>query len=432
MSPWAARELGGSVFSKVRRHGALLMSTVAVFSLGLSAIGTTSASAQSGSTQGVTSNTVTLGLLGDISGALGSSFGGAEQGAKAAIAAQNAKGGVDGRKIVLDIGDTQSNPNDVVSVTQSLIQQKHVFAIMEATAFFSEVYQVLVQSGTPGVTDLPFDSGPEWGSTSITDLVDGGGGFVAAKPAPAPWFTNILKAGHCTKLASVGYGGTGDSVATANQIKSGAEQAGIKVVDEDNSVSETSVDLTPNAITVKNSGANCWVILTAATQLEALATALNQEGSSAKGVFHVNGYLPDLLTGSLNKIDQGDITAFPWVTPEINKSVGEQITEAMKKYEGYTGPVDVGWELPQGAYEGYTAAILAINGLKAAGKNLTTSSFLNGLHEMKAFTADGLQAPVNLAVSKQGTYPGTVPAGCAYAEIIKGTKFVPVSTKEYC
>ena len=69
------------MLSSVRRQAAVLVATVAVFSLGLSALGTSGASAQT--TPGVTSNSVKLGLLADLTGPLASSFGGVAQGAQA-------------------------------------------------------------------------------------------------------------------------------------------------------------------------------------------------------------------------------------------------------------------------------------------------------------------------------------------------------------
>jgi ABC-type branched-subunit amino acid transport system substrate-binding protein len=413
------------MLSQVRRQVAVLMATVAAFSLGLSGLVTSSASA-AGTTQGVTSKSVTLGLLVNLTGSLASSFSGTAMGAQARIDEQNAKGGVDGRKIKLVIGDDQSLPTDSLSVTQSLVQEKHAFAVMEETAFFALDYKYLEQAGIPGIAGQPYDGGPEWPSKSTTDLVDAAGSQ-SVTSGNYGWLIKMLKTEHCTKLATVANGASAAGVQYANEIKQEAEAAGIQDVDEDNSLGFTQTDLTPNATTMKNSGANCWVGITAAFAEEALLTALQQQGANVKGVL-LGNYSASFLQPPVNSDDQGMVTSFWYKTPEIDPSAANQIGAAERKYTGYTGTTP----LTTGSYFGWIAADAAITGLEAAGKNLTATRFLNGLHKTKAYTAGGLQAPVNLAVSKQGTYATSTAGSCMYALKVVGTKYVPVTKKPFC
>jgi branched-chain amino acid transport system substrate-binding protein len=412
------------MLSSVRRLAALLMSMVAVFSVALTAIGTSGASAETGASPGVTSNSVTLGLFADLSGPLANPFAGSVQGAEAAIDEQNAQGGVDGRKIKLVIGDDQSNPTNALTVAQSLVQQKNAFALLDVSAFFALVYKYLEQAGIPGLTGEAFDGGPEWSNPSTSDLIDGSGA-TNLQNTGWQWMVKLLKQEKITKLAVVAYGSAAASVANANQIAAAAQQAGIQVVDKDVSVSETQTDLTPNALKLKNSGANGWISSIAGASQLAMLTALRQQDVHAKGF--LAGYEADLLQPPTNKIDQGSVVFSGFKTPELGD---DQVIAAMRKYLGYKGPV-----VPPnatGVYFGWAAATLAIQGLKVAGKNLTTTSFLNGLHGLKTYTADGLEPDVNLAQSKQGTYAAGTTGNCSYALEVVDTKFVPTSTSAYC
>ena len=367
---------------------------------------------------------MTLGLLASVTGALATATGGEITGAEAAIALQNAKGGVDGRKIKLAIGDDQSSPNDALAVTQSLVQQKHAFAVMEESAFFTLAYKYLEQQGIPAITELSFDGGPEWADPTTHDLVEGAGASGLTPPAASwSWLVKVLKAEQCTKLATIAQGAVQTGVRYANGIKAAVQAAGIQVVDEDNSLGLTQTDVTPNALKMKSTGADCWYGIVGASTVEALLTALQQQNVSIKTI--AIGYSPGAFVQT-----KGLVTTFPWATPEINPAAGSQIIAAMQKYEGYKGTT--GFEMPNDTYIGWAMGQLAIQGLEGAGKNPTATSFLNSLHNITAFTAGGIQAPVNLAQSKQGTYAPSVAGNCSYALKAEGTDYVPLSTQPYC
>ena len=248
----------------LRRRPVGLMASVVVVGLILSGCGSTkSGSSSAGSSSGGASSSgaspsggaagsVTLGLLADVTGSLESTTAGFVSGAEAAIALQNAKGGVDGRKIKLAVGDDQSSPNDALAVTQSLVQQKHAFAVMEESAFFTLDYKYLEQQGIPAITELADDGGPEWADPTTHDLVEGAGASSLTPTAASwSWLVQVLKAEQCTKLATIAQGAVQTGVRYANGIKAAVQAAGIQVVDEDNSLGLTQTDLTPNALKMK-------------------------------------------------------------------------------------------------------------------------------------------------------------------------------------
>src|SRR3979490_150595 len=94
--------------------------------LGLPATG---ASAQSGNDPGVTAKSVKLGYIFSETGAAGSTFKNSGKACQARVDRQNAKGGVNGRKINLEIIDDASTAANLTAA-QDLVQNRDVFAVV--------------------------------------------------------------------------------------------------------------------------------------------------------------------------------------------------------------------------------------------------------------------------------------------------------------
>ena len=90
------------------------------------------AGASSGATDvGVTSNSITLGNITAINGALGPyAFGVTLPGLETWVDATNAQGGINGRKIVLDTCDDSADGQQNLACTTRLVSQDHVFALL--------------------------------------------------------------------------------------------------------------------------------------------------------------------------------------------------------------------------------------------------------------------------------------------------------------
>ena len=93
--------------------------------------------------------------------------------------------------------------------------------------------------------------------------------------------------------------------------------------------------------------------------------------------------------------------------------------QQMKKYE----PNYVYNEL---AIQGWESAALFVQGVKAAGSDLTWSNVIKQTNALTAFTAGGLTTPVNWAV---GGHSSHAPPYCVAYVMAKGTQYVPVLNK---
>src|SRR6266496_6345763 len=76
-----------------------------------------------------TGSKVTVGLLSDFTGPASSSFSDTKIGTDAYIDYINSRGGVNGRKIKVVVGDTQSSPTGTINAAHKLVQHDHVSAI---------------------------------------------------------------------------------------------------------------------------------------------------------------------------------------------------------------------------------------------------------------------------------------------------------------
>ena len=91
----------------------------------------------------------------------------------------------------------------------------------------------------------------------------------------------------------------------------------------------------------------------------------------------------------------------------------------MKKYE----PNYIYDEI---AIQGWESAALFVQGVKAAGNNLTWANVINQTNKITNFTAGGLTAPTNWAV---GGHMGHKPPYCTAYIQAKGVKYVPALNK---
>jgi branched-chain amino acid transport system substrate-binding protein len=104
---------------------------------------------------GVTASTITIGNVTSINGALGPyAFGVTLNGLKAFVQAINARGGINGRKIILDTCDDSEDGQQNLACTVKLVTQDHVFALIgnNTDACASSAHYEYTQ----GVPDLGF------------------------------------------------------------------------------------------------------------------------------------------------------------------------------------------------------------------------------------------------------------------------------------
>ncbi|HLY81538.1 MAG TPA: ABC transporter substrate-binding protein, partial [Acidimicrobiales bacterium] len=82
------------------------------------------------------------------------------KGAEARIAVENDKGGVNGRKITLAAVDDTSTPAGDLTASQTVVESKGAFVVMDNSPFNFGGYRYLVDNNIPTIGG-GYD-GPEW------------------------------------------------------------------------------------------------------------------------------------------------------------------------------------------------------------------------------------------------------------------------------
>jgi branched-chain amino acid transport system substrate-binding protein len=382
----------------------------------------------SGQALGASSNPIKVGVITSVTGPSASSLVNTVPAFKARIEAQNALGGVNGRKIQVVVADDQSSQAGMLTAAQTLTQQDKVVAIGVDSGFFAAAEPYLKSHGVP-VTGFGQD-GPEWGIPSNTNLFAALGSN-ADPHAPAPASTGLFfKAKGVKRLAVVVSAYHGAITLGKNEVSS-AKAAGVAVAYFNDSVPVTQLGgFQAIAQAIKQQNADgIYMAMSSAPQV-ALLQALTEVGVSLKAVL----IQPDLSHAILQNAQASAVLQDSW-TPVANVPVQlgtpalKAVQATLDKYAPEVGvPNDI-------AYWGWVAASAIVAGLEAAGKNPTRASFTSALRNVTDFTADGLAiSPVNFKTQfgRGAAFAGPPPGACYYYLQVTGSKYVLPSTEPVC
>jgi branched-chain amino acid transport system substrate-binding protein len=401
-----------------RFHRILCVAVPTALLTGVVALGAGPASAAS--PPGVTSKTITLGFLGDLTGIAASTFGDGYGAAQARVNMQNAEGGVNGRKLKLVKADTESSTTETLTAVQDLVENKHVFGIMADSAFTFSGSTYLTKQGVP-VTGDGID-GPEWGTSSNMFDIEEPSNTTYANGKSYTYFAlaNFLKSIGATKVATLGYAISPSSILSTKQTVGADSKDGLKNCYENTSVPFGGVDFTAIVLQIKQLGCNALVGSLISSSNVALATAIKQAGLHVKQ-FYFTSYGQDSLTSKGADAALQDTysegTASKGNSPVVKANL--KWYKELKKYDpGYHGGIpDTGQTI------GWDAADTMIEGLEVAGHNPTRGSFISKLRQVKTYTIGGLFASPLLFNYLTGHFPSST---CDNFVELKAKAFVPV------
>jgi branched-chain amino acid transport system substrate-binding protein len=117
--------------------GLRLLAVAAVLGLTTGGALAASAGAQASNAPGITAKGVTLGHIPSETGVAASASEGSARGCTARIDAQNAKGGLKGRKINLQAIDDQSSNN--LTAAQDLVRNRNAFIVINGSSAISAI-----------------------------------------------------------------------------------------------------------------------------------------------------------------------------------------------------------------------------------------------------------------------------------------------------
>jgi branched-chain amino acid transport system substrate-binding protein len=342
-------------------------------------------------------------------------------GAKARIALENDKGGVNGHKLEILAGDDASSPDQALTAAKQVISQGAM--ILQSAGYYAGSLAAYAKTANVPVIGTPI--GTVWGTQPNTNLVATLG---SPDPKLPPYTTvaTLFKQKGATKFACISNNSAGGK-ATCKGHALAVKQLGLTPVFEDSSVPFTQTDFTNVALSVKNSGADGVLGSFSQIQNIQLMEALYNAGVKPRVEAFSTGYSQTILDNATDRRAGEDVyfAAF-WAPVEAQTDATKAFAAALKKYAGRAGVPSYD------TYSGWVGASLVIRALREAGADISGPNILTSIQKVSDWNAEGLGAsPVDLSLSKFGTYAyiSTGANGCLFFVQMKGTGFVPVNGK---
>lgn len=360
---------------------------------------------------GVTATSLTVGNIADASGPVPGLFKGAIVGTQAYFAKINSEGGVFGRKIRVNFGDSQLDCGQNKAQTQARVGS--VFAFVGSFSLYDDCGAQVLQKhlNVPNVSNA---LGP------VTQKMKSN---YSTAPLGNGWRTGPLMHYKTTapfkdRFTSIGaiYAGVGTGPTIWKNTKAAIAAVGGKVV-HDESYGATDTDFTGAVIRMRSAGVRMiyinstdgattarfvnaargqnvdWPIVFGATAYD--SNFLKEAGANAEGVYDDQQFAMFFNTDEAARIP----------------AVGE--------FQKWMDRVDKGQTKDIFALYGWTSAQLFVQALTKAGPKATRKTLYDALNTITSFNGDGLLAPANPA--------GKKPATCWLLTQVKNGKFVRVT-----
>lgn len=352
---------------------------------------------------GVTKDTITIGMFGFYTGA-GSTYGtGARDGAMMAINEANAAGGIHGRKLKVLVEDDRSTPAGSIAAARKLIHSDKVFALINQGGSnpFVATLPLLKETNVPVFCEMP--SSPKvtrplhktiFRAGSFNDQLQGW--------LIADFVMQHLKPARVAVLAqSDDYGKIGAQYVT-ERLRTQHKTTPVAVVEHD----RDATDLSAQVLKLKEAKADAVILYTYLRPAAIYMRQARELGVTAKIVGSVGA--GQRVTVSLAGDDAEGAMFFTYL-PILEESDDPRMVAFAKKWKAaYPNVIDPGRPgLPD--ILGYVATKLFIQGLQAAGPDLTREGFVEALETTREFSQDGLMMPISFTGSNhdgmsQGTF----------------------------
>lgn len=377
-------------FSRAAVLGAgVLIAGASVAACGTTAPQSTAGTSGTAATPGVTATTIRVTGLITKTSAAGISFSDAELGAKAYFDAINAKGGVDGRKIVYDTApDDNLDPAKDASLARSLTLEDKYFAVVPVASPVFTAGSIFTQAKMPffGWAITPSFCNTDYGFGLDGCVVGDNSDLVST--APAAVIAQTLGSTAKGKTAAIIAEDTPAGTSGVAVVKTALEAAGFTVTYAQSSIpSGTVSDWTPyvHAVMTSADGHAPDVMIYGSTVPHVLGMRAAMVRAGYKGIqVDPTTYSPQLLQDAATRQGlQGEYVQLQFAPFEAGTPAMQDMLSALR---AVGGAKLVPTELME---VGYWSAALFVAGLEKAGRNLTQASLVNAMNSNFTFGVDG-------------------------------------------
>jgi branched-chain amino acid transport system substrate-binding protein len=330
------------------------------------------APAASAQQRGVTANEVVFGMHTDLSGVAATYGVSSSNGVKMRFEEVNEAGGIDGRKLKLIVEDQGYQVPKAVQACNKLINRDKVFAFVAplGTPMNNACFKDQFAAGVPNLFPLtaarsmyePFERLKFYGAASYVDQIRSG--------------INYFVKNKGVKNVCVMYQDTDFGKEILEGAKEQAEKLGIKIV-ETTAHKPTDQDFT--APITKLREAKCELIAMGTIVRDTIVPYTTARKAGWDNVIFLGSAATyDLVVGAAPGMDGFygmGLTEMPYADSSV-PTVKKFVADYKKRFN-----IDPNI----GAVYGYVAADLTVQGLKNAGKNLTTDSFVAGMEKIRDY-----------------------------------------------
>ncbi len=363
-------------------------------------------SSSGGSSSGGSKQTITVGLLTDVTGPAASGNKTSIEGVKAGVV-YAARNGVTVKYVV---ADTATNPATALSAAQKLVTQDHVDVVIAHSAITFAAANYLTSRKVPVVG--AGEDGPEW--TTSKNMFSVFGALHTTKVTDT--LGKFFKMEGVTTVGAVGYSISPLSSESAKAAIESAKSQGIKNGYLNANFPFGSTDVQPVALAMKSAGVDGFTASTDPNTAFALVTALRQAGADIKVAIFATGYGGDLLQAG-----PGALNAAQNVYFSLNYEPVEMQTKATKQFVSDLKEIGVTDSPTYAEYNGYLSVGLIVRAVNAA-KSSDPSAVLSALSDIHDWDALGLFGGRTLDINDRENIIGGVD-NCLWVTKLQGKTF---------
>jgi branched-chain amino acid transport system substrate-binding protein len=376
------------------------------------------ATAQTGVPPGVTATTINVGGIAGVTNPVGQPYASGFDGVQAYFNYINASGGVFGRKFRLIARlDDQSRASQDVVEARSLVEEKHVFAVLPVVTQIFSAATYLAQKGVPTFgwnINAEWDKGPN---------LFGEKGSYLCFTCPNAASAFLAKQLGLHTVAVLAYSSP-SSVTCAQGSVAGLQKYGFNVAVMDTSLAFGFSDLGSDVDQMKSKGVQLVATCMDIGGEVNVAQSLRRAGLTNVTYYAPQGYDPGTIATYGNELN-GIYFAIGFVPFEDAKD-SRALQLFIKQMNALHKPIN------EQALAGWTNADLLYKGIKRAGPNFTQRSVVDTINTFNGYTTDGIRLPINWGFpsghgppNNQNNTVGVGTEACgAYVRAVNG-KFVP-------
>ena len=376
--------------------------------------GSTSSSSSSAGSTGSTGSgggeTITVGVLTDLTGPAASGNETSVTGAKAGAVVASS----DGFNIKIVQGDSQTSPSAILTAAHKLVEQDHVNVVLAVSALTFAAADYFTQKGIPvvGVSE----DGSEW--ATHPNMFSAYGFVDSTKVSTTAG--DFFKMEGVTKVGALGYGISPQSSNAAKGAAASAIAAGLQAPYLNSNFQFGGTNVAPIALQMKADGVDGFTSTTDPNTSFALVTALRQAGDNPKVALLPDGYGGDLLQAGPGALQSGQGVYF-----SLSFEPVEMHTDATQKFQNALKSVGVTGDPTYAEYSGYASMGLLVQALQSAGSNPSGSAIISALGGITSFNAWGLLGSHSLSMVDRAA-SATGPDSCLWIAKLSGSGFVTV------